>query len=194
MKKGNDLRKAMFMAVALACSGLHAADMTGPLTVNTYDVHGTTVNEIASDLDRNSPIVQDGRRLQGSTEWKIQTSYRWRIEGSRCVLDRFDATLKVEMILPHWVQPRRPPAQLLQQWSRYSAALRKHEDGHFEIGEDAQQEMLARAKSLGSAADCDILAQEIDDLVAAVIDAHHKLELDYDTKTHHGETQGAHFP
>lgn len=188
------MRKAMFMAVAIFCSSLHATDTAVPLTVTTYDVHGETANEIADDLNRNSPLVQQGRRMQGKTEWKIQTSYHWRIDGSRCVLDQFNAILRVEMILPHWVQPRRPSPQLVRQWDRYIAALRKHEDGHFEIGEDAQQEMLTRARSLGSAADCQILAQQIDDLVAAVIDAHHQLEVEYDDKTNHGETQGAHFP
>ena len=169
-------------------------DTAAPLTIHTYDVHGSTVNEIVSDLDRNSPVVQQGRRMQGNTEWRIQTSYHWRIDENRCVLEQFNATLKVDMTLPHWVQPKRSSPQLVQQWERYSAALRKHENGHLEIGEDAQQEMLTRAKSLGSAADCQILAQQIDDLVAAVIDAHHKLEVDYDDKTNHGETQGAHFP
>ncbi|WP_281850823.1 DUF922 domain-containing protein [Dyella sp. GSA-30] len=188
------MRKAMFMAAAIFCSGLHATDATEPLTIHTYDVHGSTVNEIARDLDRNSPLILQGRRMQGVTEWKIQTAYRWRIDGSRCVLEQFDATLKVDMTLPHWVQPKRPSPQLVQQWERYIAALRTHENGHFEIGEDAQQEMLARAKSLGPAADCQILAQQINDLIAAVIDAHHRLELEYDDKTNHGETQGAHFP
>jgi predicted secreted Zn-dependent protease len=182
----------MFIAMATFCLRSHAADAA--LTVNTYDVRGSTVNEIASDLNRNSPLVVQGRRMQGRTEWNIQTSYHWRTDGHSCVLDQFDATLKVEMILPHWIPPRRPSPQLLQQWERYIAALRKHEDGHLEIGEDAQQEMLVRAKSLGPAPDCDLLAQRIDDLVAAVIDAHHKLELEYDDKTNHGETQGAHFP
>lgn len=185
----------MFMAVTIFCSGLQATtDATEPLTIHTYDVHGSTVNEIASDLNRNSPLILQGRRMQGVTEWKIQTSYRWRIDENRCVLDQFDATLKVEMTLPHWVQPKRPSPQLVQQWERYIAALRTHENGHFEIGEDAQQEMSTRAKSLGPAADCQILAQQINDLIAAVVDAHHRLEVEYDDKTNHGETQGAHFP
>lgn len=182
------------MAATIACSSLHATDTASSLTVNTYDVYGETVRDIQSDLDKKSPLVDQGRRLQGKTEWRIQTSYKWRIEDDRCVLDQFDATLKVDMTLPHWVQPRHPSPQLQQQWQRYSAALRKHEEGHREIGEDAQQAMLAQARSLGSAGDCDLLAQQINDLVATVIDAHHKLELEYDAKTNHGETQGAHFP
>jgi predicted secreted Zn-dependent protease len=182
------------MAAAMFCSGVHATDPAGPLTVRTYDVHGATADEIAQDLYEKSPLIEQGRHMQGRTEWKIHTSYQWQTDGHRCVLDTFDATLNVEMILPHWVQPRHPSPALVQQWNRYIAALRTHEDGHAEVGEDAQRDMVARARSLGPTSSCEELVKEINDVVAGVIEAHHQFEVDYDSKTHHGETQGAHFP
>jgi predicted secreted Zn-dependent protease len=188
------MRKAILAAAVMFCSGLHAADIAEDTSVHTYDVYGSTVKEIADDLYQKSPLIEQGRHMQGFTEWKIQTLYNWQTDGHRCLLEKFDASLKVEMTLPNWVPPKHPAPQLVQQWERYIAALRKHEAGHAEVGEDAQQDLLARARSLGPVPSCEILTKQVNDLVAAVIDAHHKLEIDYDFRTNHGETQGAHFP
>lgn len=188
------MRKAMFMLAAVLCPGLHAADETAAPTVKTYDVYGSTANEIADDLNEKSPLVEHGRHLHGVTEWRVQTSYRWWTDGHQCTLTSFDATLKVEMTLPHWNSPRHPSPTLRQQWERYSAALRKHEDGHAEVGEDARRQILARANALGPMPDCHVLVQKINDLVTEVIDAHRQMDIDYDAKTDHGLLQGAHFP
>ncbi|HEU4670109.1 MAG TPA: DUF922 domain-containing protein [Dyella sp.] len=187
------LRKVAFMVLMACCTGAHAEDAAGSLTVTTYDVHGATADAIADDMARSGPL-DHGHRVDGYTRWRIQTSYAWRFDPRECRLTRFDATLGIAMTLPQWVPTGHPSASLRRRWERFSAALRTHEDGHAAIGRDARQQILDRARALGPESDCKALVQRVDDLVADVMKSHRQMDVDYDARTNHGETQGAVFP
>ncbi|WP_192813472.1 DUF922 domain-containing protein [Dyella japonica] len=190
------MHRAIFVAMAVFCSGLYAADAPGPVTFNTYtyDVHGGTVFDIENELHDKSPLVVHGRHMHGKTHWEIHYHYHWKMDGDQCVLDEFDATLNVDTFLPQWVRPQHPNPMLAHDWDRYIAALRMHERGHAEVGEDAREVLVTRAKAMGPAPTCDVIKKQVIDLVAEVVDAHRKVDAMYDDKTDHGRTQGAHFP
>ena len=88
---------------------------------------------------------------------------------------------------------RRAPAPapgLAEAWDSYIAALTLHEQGHVDRDVQSAQQLLDDLEALGEA-DCGSLATEVGALATKASIALAQANVDYDTQTSHGRTQGA---
>ena len=82
---------------------------------------------------------------------------------------------------------------MVANWSRYLSALEVHENGHLQHGRDLDSNFTRAALAI-KAANC----AEVDRMLRQRFDAMVKdaqaLDVQYDARTNHGATQGAHYP
>lgn len=83
---------------------------------------------------------------------------------------------------------------MVDQWNAYLDALRRHENGHREIGVGAGQAIYQAVDQLPSYDSCDALEQAAEATGRRILEQHRQQELDYDQATNHGATQGVRFP
>ena len=73
-------------------------------------------------------------------------------------------------------------------------ALRRHEEGHKNIGVKAAAEIERSIAELEPAGNCDDLAETANALGRRIISEYAATEKEYDAQTNFGEAQGAVFP
>ena len=132
----------------------------------TYDVHGSSWEEVRADIDARSP-APDG--FDGWTA--IDFAYACH-ERDGAIAMELEASVVVT--LPAWVEAADPEA-----WRVYSEGLRKHEDGHVAIYERGYMCVVAEAREQP---DCEAAKRFVGDRAAAVEDAQAKFDVD----TNHG--------
>lgn len=94
----------------------------------SYDVFGTTPEDIHASLTANLPKY-DGRRVLGSHSYWISYSYTTRAKSLRCTAD-VKFTVQSTTTLPKWKDRDKADSSVRAQWDVFMAALTRHEDGH----------------------------------------------------------------
>ncbi len=150
-----------------------------------YDITGSTEGELRAQLDALGPVGYDGFKGDATTEWFIH--WNWPgYGGSSCDLSAATTSLDMKVILPRWSPPNDAPPQLVARWTNYVNALMAHEKGHVDHVLENFHLVLDAIKS----ADCD----SADAAGTAMLEKLRQFDLDYDSDTGHGATQGALFP
>ena len=183
------MKRTLFCLVALlAPAGVGAS---GPLEVTYYDVHGDTLQDIGSWMNQHGPAGADGRRFHGYTEWTVGWRFRLKPGRAGCAVESLETGFRATMQLPEWRRPDDASPMAVREWERYSAALRAHEDGHFQTGAAAREAIERELAAMRSTSGCPALAKELDARGMAIIGEHQAREREYDASTRHGATQGA---
>ena len=183
------MKRAAICLSALWFSGkLMASD---PLVVEFYDVQGNDLREMRKWMEDHGPAGDDGVRYHGYTKWSVGWSFRFAPNGQACEIQSIETKLEATMTLPRWNKPDRASKRIEQEWERYIAALRQHEDGHYGIAVSAAEEIKRRLFGLTKESGCQAFADDINDKAKAVIAEFRAKESAYDAATDHGVTQGA---
>jgi predicted secreted Zn-dependent protease len=159
-----------------------------------YSVSGSTPQALRSQLNRVSPVFQDGQRFDGKTYWYVRWFYYYANTGNSCRITQVKSSVEVELTLPQWQQPTNAPRSLVNQWQRYMTALQLHEDGHKDHGVAAAQEVLSVINNLPAYPSCPELETAANAAGKGVLQRYNQKDIEYDRVTQHGATQGAIFP
>jgi len=163
--------------------------------VNDYIVTGDDGYAVRRSLDSLGPVALDGKRYDGYTRWNVHWEYATSSDASgSCMLVSSSVALDVEITLPQWQHSADVPDALQRRWSIYLDALRKHENGHVQNGEQEATAIVDLMRSIGLQSDCDLLDQKLQDLGQRILQHYKDNDIEYDQLTEHGRTQGAVFP
>lgn len=157
-----------------------------------YDVRGTTAEEIHAEMRRRGPRGDD-RVYFGRTAWDARWELTYAERSGSCRMRRADVWINVEQTLPRWQPEGRAKAALAQQWDAFLHALRRHEDGHEALAEQAGYEILRQINNL-EAATCVVLKQKAHALARAALRRGLEANKRYDARTRHGRTEGVRWP
>lgn len=158
--------------------------LTG-VSVEYYDIYGTTADELRSDLSSKYPVGRDGYRGDAATLWDIH--WNWNGYGTQnCDLSTVKVEYSIRVILPRWVIPRHADSALVRSWNEYRESLVVHEKGHV-INVIEQAGLIQNTIMSSQCENADSAAQ-------AVIARIRLFDTVYDAETDHGATQGARFP
>ncbi len=193
----------IYILLALAAAaGCAAAPSATPapddVAVHTdyvyYPITGSTAEELRTEMDHLGPTDPDGTHHDAYTQWHVTWRYAYSTLDDRCTIGPIQVSVQVTFTLPQWEPPPDAPPELIDRWNAYLDALRRHENGHREIGMAAGQAIYQALGRLPSYAACDELERTADAAGEQILDQHRQRELDYDQATNHGATQGARFP
>lgn len=166
----------------------------GDAKIVYYDIAGNTANALRHQMNEKRPLDESGKRFDAYTRWYVGWRYRYQPTARECEFTRVTVSVQATITLPRWVDESQAPQALEQDWNRYVAALRRHEQGHYVHGMDAARQVEALGRSFHAAGDCPALTAEFDHQARAITQRYAAMDKTYDRDTDHGRTQGAVFP
>ena len=161
-------------------------------TTNYYRVTGDSVRQIRRSINTQRPW-RDRFSQDAQTRWEIRWSYSLRSGDAGCYVQSLQTDTTITITLPLWAEGTEAPEDLREHWKRYLTALKAHEEAHKRIALDAHEELNRRLRSI-TAVNCDELKRRLDLSGKAVIAEFRRKDEEYDRRTRHGATEGAHFP
>jgi predicted secreted Zn-dependent protease len=159
------------------------------LRTNYYYVTGNTAREIRESMAGAKParLLHDAQ-----TDWHIDWKFTTPASDGNCSIQTLTLRTTIISTLPRWAAPTNSPPELLRAWKEYAAALEKHEGHHRMIAQDTAKALRSHlAKIQGP---CATFEKTVNVAADKILAEFKKKEADYDLKTEHGRTEGAHFP
>jgi predicted secreted Zn-dependent protease len=158
-----------------------------------YEIAGSSGVELRAAMERLGPKDPvGGTPYAGYTKWTVAWSYRYE-RVDRCALADVRVVARIRITLPRWDGARRADPTLAAEWSRFIAALRRHEDGHAAIARRAARRVARRLAALRPSRSCARLERVADAAAVRILNEARAAEIAYDERTRHGDTQGARF-
>ena len=154
------------------------------VTLLFYDVQGSDFETLLAALNANGGF-------HAKAEWKLAYTYVPKRAGRACSANPVSTQLDLSMTMPRWTPPPGASPALFARWQRYTAALRKHEEGHLQIGRDFEDSLKRSLTVINER--CEQLEARVKGIFDLLLEKHRKLDADYDRETAHGRTQGAEF-
>ncbi len=154
-------------------------------TVVYYDISGSTEDQLRDQLNTFGPVGYDGHKGDATTQWHITWQWPGRANGS-CRLSEAVVSHQITVILPKWNPPPSASSKLIAKWETYLLALAEHEAGHVSL----VIANLQRVEETIKGATCETANAAGEARLSEI----RKADVDYDTVTDHGATQGARFP
>ena len=161
-------------------------------TTSTYDVYGTSLNQISNQIHSCSPVILGSDRFAGSTTYRMSWTYSiLQNQDKTCTVDRVSVGLGIHYTMPSWEQAG-ANAAITGQWQTFYANLLAHEQGHATIARQHAEAIVTQLRAIPPM-DCSQIttfASSKADAIRAQLDVTNE---QYDASTNHGDTQGAHF-
>jgi predicted secreted Zn-dependent protease len=156
-----------------------------------YTIAPQKIQELPTELDRRSPIVYQGRKYHGYTQWWVNWQFYWHEYPTSCQITQVKTTLKVVYTLPKLLEKSAGNTSLKKAFDRYYQALFNHEQNHKNHGLEAALVIKAKLENLSSFPTCQDLNHQANDLAQSLIRTYRQKDLDYDRRTEHGRLEGA---
>lgn len=175
--------------LALVTPGAAAASALAGVphvAVRHYDVRGEDAAALRRSIDANRPTDPHGDQpVDALTHWRIG----WRWPGNRhgrCDLAGAQVAFSATVTLPRLAEGATLPPEVEEAWTRYIAALERHEAAHVRYAYDHRRDVLVAIRR----ARCATAERAARTALGAIV-AH---DIAFDRDTQHGESQGATFP
>ena len=158
-----------------------------------YDISGSSGVDLRAAMERLGPKDPvSGTPYDGYTKWTISWSYGYE-RANACALADVRVVARIRITLPRWGGIGRADPSLAAEWSRFIAALRRHENEHAGIASNAARRVARRLAALGPSRSCARLERKADAAAGQILKEVRAAEIAYDKRTGHGDTQGARF-
>jgi predicted secreted Zn-dependent protease len=160
--------------------------MTGRAPViRYYEIYSKDWAGMRNEIDQKGP-----KGFHGFANWKVSYNYRYNTSaGGQCSITSLVPQFEGEILLPHWVPGPDVSATQRQQWDRFIAALKVHEDGHIDHGTKLSA-ALAQLSGM-QAPSCGEAESQVKKRADELIQRYSAMDAEYDRDTNHGATQGA---
>jgi len=157
------------------------------VALNRYAVQGRDYDSLSRSLRAKGP-----RGFHGLAGWSVSYEYTTKRQRDACQIATVRIKVSGEILMPQWTDESSAPLELQRRWSNYYGALRTHEDGHIQHGRELAQLVNERLLGLGLVP-CDQLQSLTQGEFQRLYGNLKARDREYDTRTNHGETQGAVF-
>ena len=181
---GRSLLIAFFLFASSA-----AAELRESLAYTYYDAAANPGQSLLLSLNSASPIKENGRVFHGYTKWHVRWNFRWneRRDGT-CNIASAKTEVTGTITMPKLVGGT---VEQNLAFDRYTAALKQHEVGHYQIGKDAAIAIDRELLVLPAMTDCGSLERAANAGAYQTLEQHKEKERQYDAATGHGISQGA---
>lgn len=182
------MRAILLLVFALSAQSA-LAEVSESLANQTYEVRHRSGQTLFAAISAVSPYREGGRVFHGHTDWHVSWRFWWneRPDGA-CTFTSVKTTVTGTIGLPALISTDK---SALEQFGKYTAALRIHEQGHYKFGTDAAHEIDRRISALPTMASCSTLESEANRIGHQILEDYQARERAYDIDTQHGRTQGA---
>lgn len=158
------------------------------VTENTqyYPVDGKNKKMILHNLQRQSPIVIQGKKFHGNTKAKTKYNFSWVQRGDSCALKKVTINLSITYKYPKLTTT--PDKATRTWWNTHFARLKKHELVHGKIAIKGAYELDNELRSLKKL-NCSTAKAKIKTIAKFIFDRTKMRQAKYDQLTEHGKKQ-----
>jgi predicted secreted Zn-dependent protease len=143
-----------------------------------------------AQVDKSGPLGADGKHHAGRTRWDIQWKLRSEQQGSACTIKDVAVALGIAQTFPKWRGEDKSAPGLKAGWSKFKAALQRHEDAHKQHGIQAAKDIEAGIRAVKSASNCEAVEAAANAQAHAIITKYQALDETYDRDTDYGHSEG----
>jgi predicted secreted Zn-dependent protease len=184
----NHLRQLTLAAGVLTCAAAAHAEVQSEVEYRSYNAYAERGKSLYQVLAAATPFHGNSRPFIGNTSRDIHWRLHWRDNGRGiCRIDDVRVALHATITLPQLsgIDADRQP-----EYTRFYAALRNHENGHYRIEQEMAAEIDRALASLPEAA-CNAIEGIANARGNDLTRIYNSREVQYDAETDHGRTQGA---
>ncbi|RWA75379.1 MAG: DUF922 domain-containing protein [Mesorhizobium sp.] len=165
------LGKYLAVAAGLAAIGLGEAraDVRLEETYSTYQLRGLTPEALHEDLHRVAKRDRDGL-VDGEVGEDLHWILRFVKAGNSCQVSSDDIVLKLNILLPTWVDQERADLAVRSVWDNYFQQLKAHEDGHRKIAIDAAERISKLTHGATASGPCKALERTLNDAANQIVE------------------------
>ncbi len=179
--------RIFFILAALA--GSVNAEIKEDLTYTYYRADADSSQSLLNILNSSSSFQKDGEIFHGYTRWDVKWYFHWfEKPNGKCRIVSVSIELKGNIQLPKLYGATSEQKQL---FNNYVSALRRHELGHYKLGQQAAVTIDRKILSLAEMSSCKELASAGNDIGYRMIKKYQDKRKKYDETTGHGRLQGA---
>lgn len=162
----------------------------------TYTVSGKTISELSKSLEASAlPDPHEaGTRYYANTKWYLSAHWSWKETPGGCGIGRSDVSIATTMTLPALATTNGVSADILNRWNSFIRNTQTHEEGHVRLAQQGARDYQRELGNFPPASDCTAIQFQLSKLFDREFAAIDQANVDYDTQTQHGLTQGAVFP
>ncbi len=155
-----------------------------------YVVSGQSAAELANAMRAHAAANWNDPQAVGMTSVSMPLEASCQEYSDGGALRDAKISLSLVVHLPHWEDSARAPSALQQSWTRFSRALRAHEEGHVRIATEHAMRLRKALVALTPEESCRAFMGKLQDQVEGATARMDREQADYDAKTQHGITQG----
>jgi predicted secreted Zn-dependent protease len=165
------------------------ATLKESLDYSYYTANAEPSVSLLKILDKATPIREQGHTYHGYTKWHIKWHFWWyENSDGTCRITKVNTELSGLITLPELVGAT---SEQQSRFDKYVSALNVHELGHYDIGKRAAMTIDEKIQALSEMSSCKLLESAANGIGYQTLDEYKAIEVDYDTSTGHGKTQGA---
>lgn len=155
-----------------------------------YSIYPKTKWDLNNELNRRSPIIFQGKRYRGYTQWLVRWQYQWWSTAQQCQITKVITNLDVTYTLPRIPLDYNADPEARRVFNRYLAALFKHEENHENSGLYGARAIEKALLNLGPFPNCQSLQTKAESTAQRIIQRYRQRDLEYDRQTDHGRKEG----
>src|SRR5438105_10292855 len=148
------------------------------IATNYYQINGSDGKQLSPQLNHIDNTYAG--RTNWNYNWSYQSYHAVKPTGS-CQLSEVKVSLKVEFIMPQWVDRGGASDKLLKNWNIYYAKLQLHEDGHKDRAITTANNLLTGLTTTNF--NCNTVSTEVHSLADKIIEEGKLAQNNYDQAT-----------
>lgn len=156
-----------------------------------YFLSAENLNRLHWKLKRNLITDNYGNKFIALTSWDVSWQVHTLSDNEKCAVSDVVIAVDIKYTYPKWSNIIFAPTIDRTIWNRFITNLKKHEEGHAEIGKEAGEMIEKALLEIKPAPTC----AELEEIVRARANAIHQeyalKDEAYDRETNHGANQGA---
>ncbi len=134
---------------------------------STFNVGGTSVEQIWQSIQKNGPRSNLGIGHAGYTTFDLESPVRFITKNGKCHISAAKFTMVSSIQLPKWIDNSKSPESVRIFWNALYSDVKRHEEDHVRIAEDAITELANSVKNLKPQRNCDVMNRKISRLASA---------------------------
>lgn len=188
-KQSLSFKAPLLTLLLIICPYTKSNAITLKTVYDYYPVSTNTLKTLVSDVDRASPIRQNGNIYHGYTDSKLSWDFIWEQQKEYCAVISSNVKVEITITLPKLTNNQRP--EIIQVWEKWYPELLNHELNHKQHAINIGEELETAISKFYQKGTCIELEKTINETGYTLIKKLQELGREYDLLTNHGETEGA---
>jgi len=154
-----------------------------PLQYEYYDIRGTTIADLQSDVNAKRRETRWGKAV-GTTLPGWDVRYEALSDGSgRCTLTKVSVVADAKVWVPRWPDEAQAEPRVREIVNAFLQRVASHEEDHVRIHVQSGQEMVRSLRAIAPASTCEEIRAEAQRRADAIRQQSFERQLDYDRRT-----------